>query len=1791
MENPIYPYYIRDGKKNIVWIIDWPAEGATQLAEDEGINAMGKNAYFIFPNSENQYYYFPKNFLENDEIKGEQLFFLVDIAKAESQGVDIYTTKTIKFTDDTIEAPVSYQFIDVNNLPSDNATSEKLWNLAADIRYFRSDCFKDTSGLNKFIYHNYRESIITLDEESFSDNSDLQIFDLNVPNGQIALKEKAFSQNHNIEQIKIRAREIKCETDDKNILKCPSTNLLTLISTATDLQTFKMDIKQIGLLETNQYYGIHNSLKKAGKKIYFNSILFYPNINYNKIILDETIKANNNGETPVINLDFRNVIGKNGFQLNITDKFLIQDKFIAQIVMQKIADFYSINYENTNNELNSFLFTYYLQSGEYCRVDYIYDSDEDYGGTQANLRSKGGNLEIFSESVINPYVFCGYEFSSIKVNEGAVLKDYCFAFNLNCTKIDIADNVKVNQGVFDNCLGVNDLTCGAMDNGYTYSNIFCNLGNGNCDLQIQPNIGSSILVPIVQSWNRELNITFTEKVKAISSNFITDYRKELIGNTGYPNYQDLYLIFNFETQKKVILNTEQCSEFTTIDENAFNDVYKVAFSSFPEDLREINYQFIKKDQDYKYDNYNNILQSNNNFIWKENFGVDSNKYWIIKCFNYSSLKDDNCIGIATHAAENQSFSIPDKITFGKNLQAIGAYAFNNATFKSNTSDNSILNFSSTKKLKYIGPNALSLNTKSNEISSYTFKLPVDKLKTIYNTSFPYELPSGDEHIDNYIIDLYQDSTNSQSELYQWLTTIERIDFLPENSKEIQVPWKLQINEKDVSSIALGFESIEDIKNSSLEAEFLPSEDETIHCINIESETEKIKIQKYALRGNSGITTYYLNLDKCDLTQAHIIDLWAAEKAQSISDNNSSRVLNLICVGGIGNVSSNCINTHHWNDTWVDVLNFDRLRIPAIAITNNCCWLTTTAAIENKYNANKIYLYSDQSPSFTTNGIVSTLFWSDNEEEDKYLKLDDFFNVKETNKSEALIESLPIFNKEMAQPRFKNIKTMVLSFLNEKNTIIPSRFLYNWDWLKDIKLEGNYCGEIRKEAFYNVSALSSMHFTNSLTDIGENAFVGCSNLSEVQYDGSPQDWYKINFNNEGANPFYSYKNDDNTSSPKYKFKMESELKEWYNNEFIVPLKNKQKEPYDPYPFYKYPIKRLIFLNTNLTSPIVEETSSEEGKSWPTKGIEEIVFDKLPIPENSEFPNFFNTLFKNNTNLSAYPNLKSIYITNNTTILNSGLLRDLNTANISESVSRGPKNIEIVLPQNIQVLERNCLSECHIPIHEWSGNLEENLDNISGKSSCSFSQLKYSDFCGLTYDITNNSSNIVQYKFETEDENKTHKKYYFFNNGYWNFLLYIDEVEEGEDGTDNDVFEYLEVINQHCVNNIKDLNIKNKRYIKTLYLPWLGSCRDPNYIPEDLNSYTLKNYMRHTDEPTYIDNITIGNENISYYYDRVIEGKCSKNRTFEGIIIGDEITGELNINYQEILGTIANRNHFDNVHSTIDNCKKFNINVGGMTTLPSHFLTRDETGNDATYWRNHIKDLALSKIQKIEKYSIATELIDNIYINKSLTNIDTLAFSGVSIKNNVPLKSDYIYFNDTLEQWVSNITFENKLSNPVQYALGLKTISSAAAQETAEDTTVNTSIKSQIYEIKRELQPTYFENEEENKNYIFKFIMKNNCLHKNRQIDSINLYTSISNYLPNKGVDFDFSKINVLIVDDKNDNVSTTNFGDLSLGLIEVYSGTNGLGGSELEANKMRGNNQKETTRVEYNSESTEEEEII
>ena len=379
------------------------------------------------------------------------------------------------------------------------------------------------------------------------------------------------------------------------------------------------------------------------------------------------------------------------------------------------------------------------------------------------------------------------------------------------------------------------------------------------------------------------------------------------------------------------------------------------------------------------------------------------------------------------------------------------------------------------------------------------------------------------------------------------------------------------------------------------------------------------------------------------------------------------------------------------------------------------------------------------------------------------------------------------------------------------------------------------------------------------------------------------------------------------------------------------------------------------------------------SFMARKFKKLVLDKQPdlIVGTHPFPmialstlkkayNQEDTLFKNNTNLSAYPNLKSIYITNNTTILNSGLLRDLNTANISESVSRGPKNIEIVLPQNIQVLERNCLSECHIPIHEWSGNLEENLDNISGKSSCSFSQLKYSDFCGLTYDITNNSSNIVQYKFETEDENKTHKKYYFFNNGYWNFLLYIDEVEEGEDGTDNDVFEYLEVINQHCVNNIKDLNIKNKRYIKTLYLPWLGSCRDPNYIPEDLNSYTLKNYMRHTDEPTYIDNITIGNENISYYYDRVIEGKCSKNRTFEGIIIGDEITGELNINYQEILGTIANRNHFDNVHSTIDNCKKFNINVGGMTTLPSHFLTRDETGNDATYWRNHIKDLALSKI---------------------------------------------------------------------------------------------------------------------------------------------------------------------------------------------------------------------------------------
>ena len=67
----------------------------------------------------------------------------------------------------------------------------------------------------------------------------------------------------------------------------------------------------------------------------------------------------------------------------------------------------------------------------------------------------------------------------------------------------------------------------------------------------------------------------------------------------------------------------------------------------------------------------------------------------------------------------------------------------------------------------------------------------------------------------------------------------------------------------------------------------------------------------------------------------------------------------------------------------------------------------------------------------------------------------------------------------------SVSTSLDDFLNGTITSL------NQDQLSGIK-------EVRKEAFYNQTSLSSVVFPNTLKSIGDNAFSGCSSLSYVRF---------------------------------------------------------------------------------------------------------------------------------------------------------------------------------------------------------------------------------------------------------------------------------------------------------------------------------------------------------------------------------------------------------------------------------------------------------------------------------------------------------------------------------------------------------------------------------------------------------------------------------------------------------------------------------------------------------------------
>ena len=90
------------------------------------------------------------------------------------------------------------------------------------------------------------------------------------------------------------------------------------------------------------------------------------------------------------------------------------------------------------------------------------------------------------------------------------------------------------------------------------------------------------------------------------------------------------------------------------------------------------------------------------------------------------------------------------------------------------------------------------------------------------------------------------------------------------------------------------------------------------------------------------------------------------------------------------------------------------------------------------------------------------------------------------------------------------------------TSIGSYAFYDCSSLTSITIPSSVTS-IGSYAFYGCSSLTSITIPSSVTSIGSRAFYGCSRLQNVYYNGTMEDWCKIEFGSSSSNPMYCAEN--------------------------------------------------------------------------------------------------------------------------------------------------------------------------------------------------------------------------------------------------------------------------------------------------------------------------------------------------------------------------------------------------------------------------------------------------------------------------------------------------------------------------------------------------------------------------------------------------------------------------------------------------------------------------------------------
>jgi hypothetical protein len=200
---------------------------------------------------------------------------------------------------------------------------------------------------------------------------------------------------------------------------------------------------------------------------------------------------------------------------------------------------------------------------------------------------------------------------------------------------------------------------------------------------------------------------------------------------------------------------------------------------------------------------------------------------------------------------------------------------------------------------------------------------------------------------------------------------------------------------------------------------------------------------------------------------------------------------------------------------------------------------------------------------------------------------------------------------------------------------------------------------------------------------------------------------------------------------------------------VPKKDtkpKKAEYYDPYPFYKYPIKGLVF-DWPLKGPIFERVRYTN-----TPGIQFLQFNSLPedyslveqlfakYDENGDFKGIKNSMVetdpsfnpnKNPDSCYSYANLRYIYIGNDVKVLPKDTF---NLLPKKEQYSYNRKYFgadalfpQVILPNTLETIEENALQDCKWGIRQWDGKTYLNGDEDGDLAE--FAELKVCNRCGL------------------------------------------------------------------------------------------------------------------------------------------------------------------------------------------------------------------------------------------------------------------------------------------------------------------------------------------------------------------------------------------------------------------------------------------------------------------------------